>query len=781
MKIIKKRHIRYLKSEYIVLTLFLVIIAIFNLSCGGGCSSKKTAIPDIDKPEVSLINDTNKSIIQKDEVKSDELVKAGRAYEMGMVDESLKIASSCNVEDEKCRYLKSIIYNRKGDYEKSANLCLHQFKHFELQKECDHIRVNSLFNLKDYKNAISFADGILEKKYELSISRKRDLNILKGDSYYQLGDFDNAIKSFQFAQKWSNPKLQESIQLKIARALEKTGHKSDAEKILLPLALNAKKGSVMKEAHNFLNEINRPPSWNNSKKIERIETFISLKEWASAEKSINDLLESVKGNDLKTLNWLNANLMFNRRGHYKEAVEAFLAVEKSDSSHKDAAMFLRARALSRLDLDEDAILVFRKYANITKNAAKKDEALFFAARLEYYIGKHEGALKNIEKIAPAKPKKGFKSNLIPGTLRDAHFIGGMSAFLTGKYDVAIDHFKLSQVGSQSAEAIEKNKYWQAVSAFMNNNENGKTELYNLCENDPTSWYSFFAAKRLTEAGLPPESCPVLSDSKVEDIVKGDSDSGLKVRQNSNISSVPLNEVSSTASLYADMGLFKLAAEALYNVEKSKKINMKNSDWFALYNQLDAPQYAIKRANIGFKWEQRDQDIVRTMAAYPAPYDDLVTELEKELNLPGMLIFSIARKESLFDPFALSWVGAMGMMQMMPATYATNAKRASLPPLKSGELPGPTQSLKAGAQELSFLLKKYNDRLPLAIMGYNAGTGAVDRWLERSGDFRTDVFVEKAGFAQTRNYVKRVYSIMYRYSLIYSSPLPYLPYYLKKTE
>jgi soluble lytic murein transglycosylase len=115
-----------------------------------------------------------------------------------------------------------------------------------------------------------------------------------------------------------------------------------------------------------------------------------------------------------------------------------------------------------------------------------------------------------------------------------------------------------------------------------------------------------------------------------------------------------------------------------------------------------------------------------------------------------------------------------MMQMMPMTYEANRKRAGLPPLVDGEIPGPQPSIRAAGHELAFLLEKFDGSLPLAIMAYNGGAAAVSRWIERSGGAPLDVFVEKGGFAQTRNYVRRVYRNLLRYRQLYDLPLPELP-------
>jgi soluble lytic murein transglycosylase len=236
----------------------------------------------------------------------------------------------------------------------------------------------------------------------------------------------------------------------------------------------------------------------------------------------------------------------------------------------------------------------------------------------------------------------------------------------------------------------------------------------------------------------------------------------------------LEELSPLAALLARSGLFAEAAAVLRRAELSGAVDAELRDWIEAYNLIDAPHHAVRRASRGLDWPPPAEELWRARAAYPIPFTELTAEVEAARGLPDQLIPAIARKESLFDPRAVSRVGAMGMMQMMPQTYEVNRKRAGLPPLAEGELPGPRQSILAAGHELAALLERFGGSLPLAIMAYNGGAGAVSRWLERSGGLPIDVFVEKGGFAQTRNYVRRVFRNLVRYRQLYGLPLPELP-------
>jgi soluble lytic murein transglycosylase len=123
--------------------------------------------------------------------------------------------------------------------------------------------------------------------------------------------------------------------------------------------------------------------------------------------------------------------------------------------------------------------------------------------------------------------------------------------------------------------------------------------------------------------------------------------------------------------------------------------------------------------------------------------------------------ALIRQESSFDVAAESPVGALGLMQLMPATARVVAGQQGVA-LSEGQLTtDPDVNMTLGSAYFAGLLARFDDCLPLAIAGYNAGPNRVDQWLGQNGDFRTpggpDVldWIELIPFDETRNYVERV--------------------------
>jgi soluble lytic murein transglycosylase len=125
-----------------------------------------------------------------------------------------------------------------------------------------------------------------------------------------------------------------------------------------------------------------------------------------------------------------------------------------------------------------------------------------------------------------------------------------------------------------------------------------------------------------------------------------------------------------------------------------------------------------------------------------------------------IVHAIARQESAFDPGAVSHAGALGLMQMMPATARETAKRANLPFEIDRLTRDPLYSAQMGAAHLNDLLDDWRGSYVLTFASYNAGPGNVRKWIAAYGDPRSpDVdavdWIERIPFTETRNYVQRV--------------------------
>lgn len=150
--------------------------------------------------------------------------------------------------------------------------------------------------------------------------------------------------------------------------------------------------------------------------------------------------------------------------------------------------------------------------------------------------------------------------------------------------------------------------------------------------------------------------------------------------------------------------------------------------------------------------------------YPRPYSELVTRAERELLLPRGLIWAVMRQESGFRPAVRSPVGAIGLLQLMPAT-AEKVSSELGEKLETQSLTQAHASVRLGAHYLRKLIDSFQGNVPLAVAAYNAGPQAVSRWLTAGETLPLDLFVARIPYEETRGYVARVLSNLARYAYL----------------
>lgn len=140
--------------------------------------------------------------------------------------------------------------------------------------------------------------------------------------------------------------------------------------------------------------------------------------------------------------------------------------------------------------------------------------------------------------------------------------------------------------------------------------------------------------------------------------------------------------------------------------------------------------------------------------YPHYYQNEIKTFSNLYGVDSALVFSIVKAESNFDSGAVSSVGAVGLMQLMPTTAVFIAQKINF--TQTIDLYNPQTNLHLGIAYISYLQNRFNN-LKAVICAYNAGEGVVKTWLNENGE------VIKIEFAETRNYYNKVQQAMKVYS------------------
>ena len=140
--------------------------------------------------------------------------------------------------------------------------------------------------------------------------------------------------------------------------------------------------------------------------------------------------------------------------------------------------------------------------------------------------------------------------------------------------------------------------------------------------------------------------------------------------------------------------------------------------------------------------------------YPTGFKNEIVTYANKNNLHQDLVFALIRQESLFTPDVQSPVGAVGVMQIMPATATLLARKHNIPYNGPNDLLNPEKNIRLGTIYLKDLLGDFNGDEIKTMASYNAGPGSVTKWLTET-PLPLDIWIETMPYKETRNYVKQI--------------------------
>jgi soluble lytic murein transglycosylase len=166
-------------------------------------------------------------------------------------------------------------------------------------------------------------------------------------------------------------------------------------------------------------------------------------------------------------------------------------------------------------------------------------------------------------------------------------------------------------------------------------------------------------------------------------------------------------------------------------------------------------------------ESLPPEVMRVL--YPLDYWPLIEGGAAKHGLDKYLVAALAAQESTFDADIRSSAGAIGLMQIMPATGRGFARRMGIKPFSTGRLTEPAVNAAIGTQYLADLVGQFGGA-PYALAAYNAGEHRVVRWKAERPGLPEDEWVDDIPFPETQNYVKRILGTAEDYRRLYGGGL-----------
>jgi soluble lytic murein transglycosylase len=194
----------------------------------------------------------------------------------------------------------------------------------------------------------------------------------------------------------------------------------------------------------------------------------------------------------------------------------------------------------------------------------------------------------------------------------------------------------------------------------------------------------------------------------------------------------------------------------------------------VYDHYGLPFHSIRlyqRVKDSIPWKTR-REYWREFAylMYPVPYPVQVLENAAQYDLPPHLVYAMIREESHFDRKAVSRVGALGLMQLMPETGRYVARELEMPEVTEDGLLEPEVNIAFGIWYASSLYDRSRNNYLWMLAAYNAGPSNANRWFRsgRKGSTAVEV-VDRIDYKETRRYVKRIVESANVYHTLYFDP------------
>lgn len=336
---------------------------------------------------------------------------------------------------------------------------------------------------------------------------------------------------------------------------------------------------------------------------------------------------------------------------------------------------------------------------------------------------------------------------------DAEFLAGFIALRRlAQPDTATTHFQALANISKAAITQGRAQYWLGRAAAARGDAEAARSAYSAAAAWPTTFYGQLAARAL-----------------------GDDDTALAERllalrdpawTPGRALEFAGTELARAATVLAAWGDARRARPFLLRLDETAPETADRSLTARLALELGLPDQAVAIA----RRAGRD-GLMLPDAGWPLAFSP------PDLVEPAVAL-GLMRQESSFDVQAGSPVGARGLMQLMPATATSVAKRLGEPVSLPALTADPAYNMRLGTAYLRGLLDQFGGVLPFALAGYNAGPSRVLDWLATNGDpaaGQLDMvdWIELIPFSETRNYVQRVIEnvVIYRARQGHIAPHP----------
>lgn len=356
-------------------------------------------------------------------------------------------------------------------------------------------------------------------------------------------------------------------------------------------------------------------------------------------------------------------------------------------------------------------------------------------------GQSDQALSTYRKVVQLGEASGQKA--------EALWRIGWLQYRTGHYGPAVDSFRELLKGKDDPQVVPKALYW-AARALDRSKDPQAADLYlQLCRNYTLTYYCQLAQMRAVSSPSAPPVPVSAGGPPSNGGSTGEEGRDAILRDPHYLRAVELKL----------LGMDQDAAKEWASLpERYVRDRAALVELSTLLGQSGATHHALRLARLYFRdgLERGGEAVPLALwsVAYPMVYLPTIRTHAGSAVDP-YLVAAIIREESQYDPRAVSRVGAVGLMQVMPVTAQQVAKRQGFPEVGRDDLFDQDTNIRVGARYVEQLLQQFNGNVMHTVAAYNAGPQAVAGWVAKANGRDPDEWVELIPYQETRQYVKRV--------------------------
>ena len=616
----------------------------------------------------------------------------------------------------------------------------------------DYIRLwtgEALLNLGDAKQAADRFESIRQTVPDSSLLTKAAYRA--GEAWYQASSCPEATAWFVKAIEL-NDKAPETPLAFLRRSACQLRNNDirEGRETLLQLWVRFPYSAEAKEAEALLASNLGGEPWvvRSSDRFARAQAYLGQSFHAEAIDELQKFLAADPQSPRRAEAKLKIGIAQVRLKQYDQARETFRALVKDGGSESHEESVWLGRVYLRQGRGDKLLDLARMLPTSSLSAEQKGQITIFAGMWLEDQGRFDDAIVRYRQVATIGEPASQRA--------EARWRMGWVYYRMGRYREVVDQLRL--LADQHDYDFEPQAlYWMGRAAELSQQPQARELYVQLCQRYVYTYYCQLARERIdttVQESLAAE--PISAAAPVS--------GGTLANDEATRSSAARDEIGQLLAYRRALELKTLGLDSDAARELAGLTDRYSRDpdilmaLATMLNEVGAYHHALRLARARFRDKLERTGGIVDPSLWKVAYPTGLLPTIKGQGVNGVdpyLVAAIIREESQYDPQAVSRVGAIGLMQVMPATANNVVQRLGLPSVGRDDLFDQETNIQIGVHYVQQLLEQFSGNIALTIASYNAGPVVVGSWVALHPGRSQDEFIELIPYQETRQYVKRV--------------------------